>query len=91
MLSPLDVDGDLSTIAPFGVELLAVPKRPNVGWRFGRVVSNPDDFFVGRDSEWNPGPVNVVLPQEVVGDNPAGGVDHRDHPLQWEPLISLDV
>ena len=91
VLSPLDVDGDLSSVTPLGVEQGAVPERPDVGRRFCRVVSDPDDFLVCRDGERNPGPMNVVPPQEVVGDHAAGRVDDRDDSLQREPLVALDV
>jgi len=35
--------------------------------------------------------MNVVPPQEVVGDHAAGRVDDRDDSLQREPLVALDV
>jgi hypothetical protein len=35
--------------------------------------------------------VNVVLPEEVVGDDRPSGMDDRDDALEREPLVALDV
>lgn len=91
MFSPLDVDGDLSAVVPVGVQQGAVPEGPDVGGGAGRVVADPDDFFVGGDGEGDPGAVNVVLPEQVVADDAPGGVDDGDDALQGEPFVALDV
>ena len=91
MFAPLDVDGDLPSITPLGVQQLAVPEGPNVGGRFGRIVPNPDDLLVGRDGERDPRAVDVVLPEEVIGDDPTHWMNDGDDPLKREPLVALDV
>jgi hypothetical protein len=35
--------------------------------------------------------VDIVAPEQVVGDDRAGRMDDGDHALQWEPLVALDV
>ena len=91
VLAPLHVDRDLAAVAPVGVEQRPVPERPDVGRRAGRVVADPDDFLVGRDRERYPGAVDVVLPQQVVGNDAPRGMDDRDDSLQGEPFVALDV
>jgi len=91
MLSPLDVDRDLAAIAPIGVEQSAVPEGPDIRRCPGRVVTDPKDLFVGRDGEGNPGTVDIIEPEQVVGDDWAGRIDDRDDPFEREPLVALDV
>jgi hypothetical protein len=57
----------------------------------GRVVADPEDLFVGRDGKRDPGPVDVVAPEQVVSDDRPTGVDDGNDPLQREPLVALDV
>lgn len=91
MFSPLNVDGHLAAIAPIGVEQRAVPECPKLRGGLGGVVSHPDDLLVGWDGERNPRPVDVISPEQVVGNDPAGRMNHGDNTLQWEPLVPLDV
>jgi hypothetical protein len=35
--------------------------------------------------------VDVVLPEEVIGDDPMGRVDNRYRSAQREPLVALQV
>jgi hypothetical protein len=35
--------------------------------------------------------MDIVSPQKVVGDYPPGWMNDGDDPLQWEPLVALDV
>ena len=35
--------------------------------------------------------MDVVLPEQVVGDDPSFGVDDRDSPTEGEPLVALQV
>src|ERR1051325_4414999 len=91
MLPPLDVDRDLTTLAPIGMEQRPMPVGPAICCRSRGMVADPDDFFVRRHREWNPRSVDVVLPEEMVGDDGAGRVKHGHDPLQWEPFVSLQV
>ncbi len=56
-----------------------------------RVVADPRHFLVGGDGKGHPGAVHVVTPQQVVGDDAAGGVDDRDDPREREPFVALNV
>ena len=67
MLAPLHVDRDL-TLRPRRVEDCAVPVGPHVGRRLRGVVAYPHDFLISRNSERDPRPVDVVPPQQVVGN-----------------------
>jgi len=91
VLSPLNVDRHLPAIVPIGVEQSAVPEGPNVGRRARGIVADPKDLFVGWDGKWNPRPVDVVSPEEMVGNDRPSRVDDRNHPFEWEPLVALDV
>ena len=52
MFAPLDVHSRRAMSTPVRVKNLPVPVRPHVGGlTSGRVVADPDDFFVGRDRE----------------------------------------
>ena len=82
MFSPLHVDRDLAAVAPVGMKQRAVPIRPDVGRRARRVVADPDDLFVGRDGERNPRAMDVVLPEQVIGDDAARRMDDGDDSLQ---------
>jgi len=81
MLSPLDVDRDLATIAPICVQQRSMPVCPEVDRGVSRVVTHPYDLLVGWDSERDPRPVDIVLPQQVVGDHAPRGVKHGNDPL----------
>jgi hypothetical protein len=35
--------------------------------------------------------VDVVAPEQMVGNDRTGGMDNGDDPLQREPLVALDV
>lgn len=91
MFSPLDIDRRRSMIAPIGVDDLAVPVRPQIRRRVRRVVTDPDDFFVRGDGKWDSRSIDVILPQQVVGDDRPLGMDHSDDPGQREPLVTLHV
>jgi hypothetical protein len=68
-----------------------VPESPELRRRPAAVVADPDDLLVGWDGERDPGAVDVVSPEQVVGDDPASRVNDGDDPLQWEPLVRLEV
>ena len=91
VLAPLDVDRDLTAAPPIRMEQCAMPKGPNIGRRAGRVVTDPKDLFIGRDGKRNPGPVDVVAPEQVIGDEGQFWVDDRNDAFEWEPLVALDV
>jgi hypothetical protein len=91
MFSPLDVDRDLASITPIGVKHGAVPIGPDVRGGSGRVITNPEDLFVGRDGKGNPGSVDVIAPEEMVGDDWTAGIDYGDDAFEREPLVPLDV
>jgi hypothetical protein len=56
-----------------------------------RVIPHPYDLLIGRHGERNPGAIDVVAPQQVVGDEGLVGVKNRDHAGQREPFIALEV
>lgn len=91
MFAPLNVDCDLAAFAPIGMQQSAMPEGPYVGGRARGVVANPHDLLVGGDREWDPGAVDVISPQEMVGDDAAGGVYDGNDPLKGEPFVALDV
>jgi len=68
-----------------------MPKGPEVGGGIGAVVGDPDYFFVGWDSKGYPRAMDVVLPEQVVSDDPAVGMDDRNCSAEREPLVSLEV
>jgi hypothetical protein len=88
VLAPLNVDHDLGP-RPRGVKYLTVPVSPNVGRGVSRVVAYPEDLFIGWNCEGNPGPVDVVAPEQMVGDDPPDGVQDGDHTFERERFIPL--
>ena len=91
VLAPLHVDGRGAAAAPVGVQDLAVPVGPDVGGRAAGVVADPDDLLVGGHGEGDPGAVDVVPPEQVVGDDRPRGVDDGDGALEREPFVALEV
>jgi len=91
MLPPLDVDRHLPAITPIGVEQSAVPESPDICWDVGGVVADPEDLFVGWHGKGNPGSVDIVAPEQVVGNYQPRGMDDGDYAFKWEPLVALNV
>ena len=91
MLAPLDVDSHLPAVAPVHVEQRPVPEGPDIRRGAGRVVADPDDLFVRRDGKRHPGPVNIVAPEKMVGDDRPSRVEDGNYPLEGEPFVTLNV
>ena len=90
MFSPLHIDCDLGPV-PWSVKDCAMPVGPHISRRVRRVVSDPHDLLVSRNRERNPRSVDVVPPQQVVGDYPLGWVENGRDPGQREPFVTLKV
>src|SRR5688572_30444562 len=89
MLAPLHVHQSGAPIAPIGMEDLSVPKHPEVSGRAGGVVTDPDDLLIGWDSEWDPGSVHVVPPEQMIRDYASGRMHDGNNSLERKPFVAL--
>ena len=90
MLSPLNVYPHLS-LRPGRVKYRAMPVSPDFRRSQGRVVPDPHNLLIGRDGEWNPGPVDVIPPKQVIGYDPLLWVKDRDGSGELERFVTLQV
>jgi hypothetical protein len=67
-----------------------MPVRPHVRGRTGRRVADPDHFFVRGDGEGDPRTHDIVMPEQVVGDDGPRGMKDGDGAIQREPFIPLE-
>ena len=91
MLAPLLIDGNLTASPPIRVGERAVPIGPQIDGRARRVVSDPDDLLMSGKGERNPRAVDIILPEQVIRDDPPGRMKDSDDALQWEPFVALNV
>src|SRR5689334_15855958 len=91
MLPPLNFEGRLTVPSPVGVQDLPVPVGPYVRRGVCGVIGDPRHFLVRGDGEGDPGPIDVVAPEEVIRDNRSRRVNDGYYPLQWEPFVVLNV